>query len=58
MCFSLASFAILVFFASKAKGFAERFVLHLSGLLALPIIIRLGWKSLPVTNTLAYYKHS
>jgi hypothetical protein len=38
-------------------------VKHLSGaqllgrLLGLPTNIRLGWKSLPGTNTLAYYIH-
>ncbi len=36
---------------------------HLQGALlgealALPAIIRLGWKGLPVTNTLAYYERS
>jgi hypothetical protein len=31
---------------------------HYSRLLALPTNIRLGWKSLPGTNTLVYYENS
>jgi hypothetical protein len=27
-------------------------------IMALPSNIRIGWKDLPGTNTLAYYKHS
>jgi hypothetical protein len=30
---------------------------HSGRLLSLPLNIRLGWKDLPETNTLAYWKH-
>jgi hypothetical protein len=36
------------------SGAPERCLLHLGRLLALSTNIRLGWKGLPVTNTLAY----
>jgi hypothetical protein len=48
-------------FASKAGAYPRE---ALSGaplegrFLALPANIRLGWKGLSVTNTLAYYKHT
>ncbi len=31
---------------------------HMGRLLDLPTNVRLGWESLPGTNTLAYYEHS
>jgi hypothetical protein len=47
-------------FASKAGTYpfeAAFKVLHSTPLQALPTNIRLGWKGLPVTNTLDCYEH-
>jgi hypothetical protein len=48
-------------FVSKARslplnGAPERYITGVSK--ALPTNIRLGWKGMPRTNTLAYYKNS
>ncbi len=53
---------VVILIVGMLSVFAPTRVKHLSGtplqdgLLALPASIRLGWKSLPRTNTLAYYK--
>ncbi len=44
-------FQLSLMFAGKAGAYPR--VEHLKG--ALPTNIRLGWKGLPGTNTLAYY---
>jgi hypothetical protein len=59
-------------YASKARAFQSKATLrlestqvkklsgapHFGRLLVFPTKIRLGWKVLPGTRTLAYYKHS
>ncbi len=52
-----------VIFVSKAGAYRGRTPEHLKGaspqgrLLAFPTDIRLGWKGLPATNTVAYQEH-
>jgi hypothetical protein len=49
-------------FSDKARAYPSeppfRYSTNRARLLALPTNIRLGWKSFPGTNTLAYYKNS
>jgi hypothetical protein len=51
-------------FAGKARACPSKipfsfFILAVApGLLALPTNIPLGWKNMPLTNTVAYYKNS
>jgi hypothetical protein len=44
-------------FAGKAGAYLSEAPFRRVRLLASPINIRLGWKSLPGTNTLAYYEN-
>ncbi len=45
-------------FVNEAEAYLSETVLLKRIPLALPTNIRLGWKALPGTNTLAYYIHS
>jgi len=44
-------------FASKAGAYPIAKLSRCSTLLALPINMKLGWKDLQETNTLAFYEH-